>query len=45
MGLGFIGEGSVNGKGNKLADVEFHLSAVVGHTTYVLAHEEAAGWV
>jgi hypothetical protein len=29
----------------KPANVEFHLSSVVGHTTYALAHEEAASWV
>jgi dienelactone hydrolase len=30
---------------NKPANVEFHLSSVVGHSTYALAHEEAATWV
>lgn len=30
---------------NKPANVEFHLSSVVGHSTYALAHEEAASWV
>jgi pimeloyl-ACP methyl ester carboxylesterase len=30
---------------NKPADIEFHLSAVIGHTTYALAHDEAAHWI
>lgn len=38
-------DAAVKRKGNKPADVEFHLSAVVGHSTYALAHEEAAQWV
>jgi dienelactone hydrolase len=38
-------DAAVTRKGNKPADVEFHLSALVGHTTCMLAHEEAAMWV
>lgn len=38
-------DAAVKRKGNKPADVEFHLSAVVGHTMYALAHDDAARWI
>lgn len=46
--LGFMRklmDAAVARNGNKAANIEFHLSAVVGHATYMLAHEEAAAWL
>ncbi len=38
-------EAAVAKNNNKPADIEFHLSAVIGHATYAMAHEDAAAWV